>query len=286
MDSKLLYVNSFHNIATVSLGNYKPYDGLDYSIRGGQKGASNILSVSVITGDKEWKKITVSYLVTSRSDFFAGTFYTDLYSVYGCGSEGPNFLEVSHNVGKIANYHPGYKVQVFVAGVSTQDSSFDLEISGVHYDSATGILRLAIENDAEPFISDLHLSYIIYDAQALPSRNFESDDYQFSFTSSFASSSAGVSSISFDTIRLNCVGSGCIDYCTTREECKKKGGNISDNDCIVCGPYEKIENKRCVPNCKANEIFANGVCECAPGYMKFIGECVFRCGINEIWKND
>lgn len=53
----------------------------------------------------------------------------------------------------------------------------------------------------------------------------------------------------------------------------------------MCGPYEKKENGKCVPNCQSNEIFDKGICICKPGYTKLLNQCVWSCGVNEIWKN-
>lgn len=206
-DSKLLYVHLYNNLATSNLDSYQPTHGLDYSVRGGQKGSSNILSVSLITGDYSWKKITISYLATSRADFSAGSFYVDLYSLYGCGNK-DNGVAVSHNVGKIP-FGSSYKIGVFVSGVSSHDNGFDLDLNNIKYDPKSGDLSLNVNSNAVPFISDLHLSYIIYDTAALPTKNPIEDDYTFTWTGGFKSAQAQVSVSSFDTGRVNCQGSGC-----------------------------------------------------------------------------
>lgn len=72
--------------ATTNFGGYKPLNGLDYSVRGGQKGSSNLLAITLVTGDNSWTKITVSYLATSRPDFLVGSLYADLVSAFGCDS--------------------------------------------------------------------------------------------------------------------------------------------------------------------------------------------------------
>ena len=250
---------SQYNPATSNLDSYRPAHGLDYSVRGGQQGSSNVLAVSLITGDYSWKKITITYLATSRADFSAGSFYVDLYSLYGCGSRDEKGVAVSHNVGKIP-FSQSYKVGVFVSGVSSHDNGFDLDLSDIKYNAKTGDLSLNVRSNAVPFISDLHLSYIIYDTAALPSNNPIEDDYVFTWTSGFKSAQAQISVSSFDTGRVNCEGSGCKDQCTTEKWCRKEGGQVYGNLCVICGPYEKIENKRCVPDCKLNEVFVNGRC--------------------------
>lgn len=129
------------------------------------------------------------------------------------------------------------KVQVFVAGLSTQDTLFNLDLKNIAYNSKTGVLSVSVYSDAAPIISDLRLSFVIYDAAALPSRNPIEDDYQFTLTAGFSGYEPKVLAISFDTDRLNCVGSGCGGVCTSGKECAAKGGVVQGNDCIVCGPF-------------------------------------------------
>ena len=120
--------------ATSNLDSYNPAYGLDYSVRGGQKGSSNVLSVSLITSDYSWKKITVSYLATSRADFSAGSFYVNLYALYGCGDRNDKGVAVTHNIGKVP-YNKNSKVEVFVSGVSSHDKSFDLSLNNIQYNT-------------------------------------------------------------------------------------------------------------------------------------------------------
>ena len=47
---------------------------LDYSVRGSQEKGSNALGVSFRVSDNSWKKIIISYLVTSRKDLHLGSF--------------------------------------------------------------------------------------------------------------------------------------------------------------------------------------------------------------------
>lgn len=96
-----------------------------------------MLSISLITSDNSWKKITISYLATSRADFSAGSFYVDLYSLYGCEDRKNNEVAVTKNIGKIP-YKKASKVQAFIAGLSSNDKSFDVSLNNVQYNPQTG----------------------------------------------------------------------------------------------------------------------------------------------------
>lgn len=69
--------------------NYKPAGGFDYSVRGGQRGNSRVLAISVLVDDRQsWTKLAVSYFVTARNDVFAGSFFADGFSQFDCSATG------------------------------------------------------------------------------------------------------------------------------------------------------------------------------------------------------
>ena len=86
--------------------------------------------------------------------------------------------------------------------------------------------------------------------------------------------------MALDFDRIPCIGYKCKNDCTSEKECKKKNGKVIDEICFLCGVYEKYENKQCIPNCQANEVFENGKCVCEEGFIKLIDKCVSKCGIN------
>ena len=61
--------------------------GLDYSVRATRSGNQNALSVSFLSHEKGWKKVSVSYLATSRVDVQAGSFIVDAFTLLGCADE-------------------------------------------------------------------------------------------------------------------------------------------------------------------------------------------------------
>ena len=64
-------------MSTNNLHGYRPAAGLDYSVRAKRKDNANALSLSFLPGgDSTWKKVSVSYLATSRDDLTAGSFLT------------------------------------------------------------------------------------------------------------------------------------------------------------------------------------------------------------------
>lgn len=98
MVSKLLSVLFYPNIATNNLYEYKPSSGLDYSVRAGRKDNLNLLALSLIVEDDQWKKISVSYLVSSRTDLYIGSFIADIFSLFGCDSTNIDKGVISHTV--------------------------------------------------------------------------------------------------------------------------------------------------------------------------------------------
>lgn len=81
---KLLYVFYLINLAVHNLHGFKPNDGLDFSLRANTKNKANALSLTYLSREKNWKKVSVSYLATSRANIYAGSFIFDAYSLLGC----------------------------------------------------------------------------------------------------------------------------------------------------------------------------------------------------------
>ena len=104
--------------------NYKPAGGFDYSVRGGQRGNSRVLAISVLVDDRtSWTKLAVSYLVTARNDVFAGSFFADAFSQYDCAATGDLELTFTQNLPALPSNN--YEVKVFIAGLETKDNIFD-----------------------------------------------------------------------------------------------------------------------------------------------------------------
>lgn len=53
-------------LATMSHDGFTIKNGLDYSIRARRKQNTNALSLSLLSSDRSWKKISISYLAASR----------------------------------------------------------------------------------------------------------------------------------------------------------------------------------------------------------------------------
>lgn len=69
-------------------------DGTDFSVRVKRKNNSNAINVYLSVKDKFWKKITVTYLLSSRDDLLVGSFIADTFGVFGCDSLGTGQNEI------------------------------------------------------------------------------------------------------------------------------------------------------------------------------------------------
>ena len=96
--------------ATNDIEKYRPKSGLDYSVRAGRKDDSNALALSLIVEDREWTKISVSYLVSSRSDLYLGSFIADTFSLFGCDKTKVDKGVISHTIQDLPQIKGKYKV--------------------------------------------------------------------------------------------------------------------------------------------------------------------------------
>jgi hypothetical protein len=223
-------------LSVANLWGYKPSKGLDYSIRGKQKGNSNVLSLSLLLDvECQWTKITVSYLVTSRNDLFAGSFVADAFSQYDCSVTGLQEYSFSNIVNSVpVNYD--YQIRVFISGIESKDPSFDFSFKRASYNASTGLIDVRAQASSQPHIENIHISYIIYRSNiaftisVIPNLNIKDQDYTFQITNSFSSSVPEILAITFDSDRLKCVGFGCNNVCSNNciniPKCTSAGGFI------------------------------------------------------------
>lgn len=142
--------------------NYKPTNGFDYSVRGGQRGNSRVLAISVLVDDRQsWTKLAVSYLVTARNDVFAGSFFADAFSQYDCSATGELEYVFTQNLPAIpAN---NYNVLVFIAGLETKSPLVNLAFKKLAT-FKNGVLEVRASSNAFPHLENVLISYVIYRA--------------------------------------------------------------------------------------------------------------------------
>lgn len=243
MASKLLYVKINNNIAIANFNGIKSLQGYDFSVRGGQKGNSKTLSISLLIDEYiSWTKISVSYLVTARNDIFAGEFLQDAFNQYDCSVTGNQELTFTSNLPAIPTNFD-YDVKVFVAGIEVKDDDFDFNIKRATFNARTGLLEIKATSNASPHIENIYFSYVLYrtgnnipfSVGYVPSVLVKGEDYVFNHIASFTKSNADYLALTFDSERCRCTGRGCADKCSTLPKCTANGGYVSGKDCVICG---------------------------------------------------
>lgn len=64
-------------VVPYNLNQFAPKEGLDYFINSYKKVNENTVVVEFTTSQKEWKKIDISYIITSRNDIIIGIILYD-----------------------------------------------------------------------------------------------------------------------------------------------------------------------------------------------------------------
>ena len=101
--------------------------GVDYSVRGGQKkGNKKAADLVLMIDDKvSWTNIKVSYLISSRNDFWLGSFIADTFDILDCTpKDSNNNFEASTSIHKWEPTNDKAQVLVFISGLRTEDYSF------------------------------------------------------------------------------------------------------------------------------------------------------------------
>ena len=141
----MLYVIFNINLAISDFSNYNTVNGLDLQLRGGRVGNSSILGISLILfQDSRWTKSTVWYIVSSRVDMWIGEWTENLFSLNsGSGLSNSLNLTVSNC---ICNWVPNtnsasnYAIYVFISGIVTELSKFNVSLTNIQFDKVKGVI--------------------------------------------------------------------------------------------------------------------------------------------------
>ena len=243
LDTKPLFVIFLFILAVESFELETPKSGIDFSIRAGNKeGDTDKLDIVLLISDSiGWTSIKASYIVTSREDFWAGSYIVDTFTILDCNpANRKDELSTSLVV-------PGWersrkaKALVFISGLRTEDYSFDVSVKESSFDIKTGLLETLVYSNAFPNIEIIHLNYVIYLESApfiFGDFSAEVADYIFAGAVSHKVSKYSeivTESLAFISDTLTCRGAGCQETCLTEKECKAAKGKIIDRICYICG---------------------------------------------------
>lgn len=112
--------------------------------------------------DKTWKKISVSYLVSSRKDIYVGSFIADVFSIFGCDSGKVDSGVIKYTIHDLPPSKAKYNVQLFIAGIKTDDGNANINIWEPKVDGSNGLLTFNLKSNANPSIQNIHISYIVW----------------------------------------------------------------------------------------------------------------------------
>ena len=229
------------------------------------------MALSLLVGDDGWKKISVSYLVSARTDLYLGSFIADTFSLFGCDSSKVDNGIIKYGVHGLPQRRNKFSVQLFISGIKTDDRSVNVSIWEPAVDKS-GLLTFNIRSNANPSIENLHISYVIWEKTPFSIFTFSDRpseaNYEIIGVTEFRRSKSEFIGLAIDFDRLNCVGGGCKQDCVSDGECTKFGGIKVGEDCFICGKKEKFEKNKCIPNCGLFEVFQNGKCVCKDGFIK------------------
>lgn len=160
----------------------------------------------------------VSYLASSRSDVFVGSFIADTFPLFGCDKKSTDRGVVVHTPSNLPSGR--YEIAAFVSGIMTQDKRQKTKIA---YSINNQQIIIEVTSTAFPAVQNLHISYVLVSAHSkfislrtfTPTSSTYRDDYQVigpvEVTSSRLVELLGVQLVSQK--RLTCIGSGCIRDC-------------------------------------------------------------------------
>jgi hypothetical protein len=184
-----------------------------------------------------------------------------------------------------------------ISGIRTYSNSYSTKISSTHFNSINGglIIGLTLGSSA---IEGISITYIIFSNNA-PFSYLSSDllsppttTYQITGISQINNGNSiyegsGFISKAITSNNMKCIGSNCPSQCVTAQTCTTSNGQISDDNCYMCGNGQIFMNGNCqtVNICSNNQYFDGTKCLCFQGYVLVGSDCYPGCGTNAYVKN-
>lgn len=227
-DFKLQPVSNL-SISALSQFPYNSQNGLDFAVRAQQQGNTSNLQISLLLlGDSRWDFVTISYIATSRNDFWIGTFVGDLASLSSCSNSAAANLQTPLSgivTGfPINTFNSGSKfvVQALISGLRSSSSNVSVSLGAYTFNAALGVLTINVNGNKG--IEQIYISYVVI---ATPQNNFSlkffeypsassTGEYASLGTKSFSASTPAFNGLEIKIIgNLNCAGSKCLSACIT-----------------------------------------------------------------------
>lgn len=204
---------------------------MDYSVKAGFKSADELTIVYLANDYQSFKKTEVFYLVTARDDLWVGSYIPNIFPFLGCWKNDQRNAILE---GKVQGLQSQYSLNavVFVSGIRTASSKFNLDLKGITVNPSTGSIQAdAFSNAAIEYIE---ISYIVY-SDKTPFQitthygNLEvvrQATYGFIGANQITSFQINFLGLAINSRDIPCRGSGCTSICITPDLCTRLGGQI------------------------------------------------------------
>lgn len=135
--------------SVISTANYYVTNGVDYAVKVAYNRNNKFTATLLSDYSANWTKITVSYIVESRTDMLIGSFLVDSFNTLKCLEDPSTTTNVNAVSSVVSNWTQSFlnaKVVVFVSGIKTISQSIDSIKLGVAEVNSSGILNIKISS--------------------------------------------------------------------------------------------------------------------------------------------
>ncbi len=244
----------------------------DFSVRAGR--GSNPSSAQIIlflSDDATWTTLTISYLISSRSDLYLGSFIADGYIFQSTASNQltvrfgiPNWSATNTQVSGVAEF----------AGLRTfVTQPLQLSFVSNNLNSQNGVMTIVISTNTA--FELLYLTYYWWingpslSFNVLPKGGSGALAYSLIGIDGISGSQLIYETSGFNLIgTLSCNGLGCPDACVSASDCRNFQGILSENSCFICASGQIYSNNNCqnTVSCGNNQYYDGFSCVCSDGY--------------------
>ena len=210
-------------------------------MRSGQSNSSGVARILLlINKDNSWNRVSISYLISSRTDLVLGHFIAEaLVAQYN----GANQLTFNYGIPGWQSSNKQVTSVAQFAGLRTTSSfPFSLKFTSSNIDTRSGVLSLAVSTNVTSPFDVIHIAYYWWTVG--PSLSFQTFNpsqnpsiaYKFIGLEQINANQSFFEGTGFNHVgSLDCVGSRCPSSCITPLECQQREGIIGWGSCYLCG---------------------------------------------------
>ena len=146
------FFNNMNPQITAGISNIAQFQldssGIDFTLRSHIVQSKTQASLTLIVNNGTWTAISTFYLISTRNDFEVGSYLSSADQLATCSKQQPYILQIQLPLSTKIASHQSTASLVFINGLRTTATGFNLQFSQPLYDSALKMINVTVVTNA------------------------------------------------------------------------------------------------------------------------------------------